>query len=84
LGWFYEEEVRFHTTRQEIAEDGKRYVPFGNDLQLKEVIAGASFADSRTLIENALKDHSGPVKVVKATRSVERFEIVLDQLGFRC
>jgi hypothetical protein len=81
-GWSYEEEVRVHGTRDQVGEDGKRFMPFSKNLKLKEVIAGAKFSESKTLIEQALKGHSGKVKILKAARSIERFEIIVDEHGF--
>jgi hypothetical protein len=82
-GWSYEKEVRIHGTRAEMDEEtGKYFVKFGEQLKLKEVIAGARFPLSRRPIEEALRGYSEDVKIVKAARSARKFEIILDRRGF--
>jgi hypothetical protein len=82
-GWTYEKEVRIHGPRVKMDEEtGKYFVKFGEQLRLKEVIAGARFPMSKRPIEEALRGYSEDVKIVKAARSAKKFEIILDQGGF--
>jgi hypothetical protein len=82
-GWSYEKEVRMHSERKERDEETRQYfVNFDDRLILKEVIAGARFPMSRKPIEDALKGYSEDVKIVKARRSLKRFEIIVDENGF--
>jgi hypothetical protein len=57
-------------------------VNFSGALILREVIAGARFPMSKKPIEDALKGYSEDVKIVKATQSIERFEIIVNERGF--
>jgi len=82
-GWCYEEEVRTHSSREEMDEEtGQYFVNFGDTLILREVIAGARFPMSRKPIDDALKGYSEDVKIVKAVQSTERFEIIVNERGF--
>jgi hypothetical protein len=79
-GWSYEQEVREHATRAEKDEEtGHYFVDFSGRLKLKEVIAGVRFPMTRKPIDDALKDYSEDVKVVKGRRSPTRFEIIIDK-----
>jgi len=81
--WCYEEEVRVHSSREEVDEEtGQYFVNFGEDLSLKEVIAGARFPLSKRPIQEALKNYSEDIKLVKASQSPGRFEIIVDERGF--
>jgi hypothetical protein len=82
-GWCYEQEVRLHAAREELDEEtGIYFGDFGESLRLKEVIAGARFHMSRKPIDEALTGYSEEVKVFKARRSEDKFEIVVDEGGF--
>jgi hypothetical protein len=82
-GWRYEEEVRVHSSREDMDEEtGQYFVNFGDALILREVIAGAKFPMSKRPIEDALKGYSEDVKIVKAVQSTERFEIIVNERGF--
>jgi len=81
-GWTYEEEVRMYSERKERDEETHQYfVNFDDRLKLKKVIAGARFAMSSRPITDALKGYSD-VEIIKARRSLESFEIVIDEEGF--
>jgi hypothetical protein len=82
-GWCYEEEVRIYASRAEMDEETRQYfVDFSDHLKLKEVIAGARFKLSKKPIEDALKGYSDDVRIIKAARSISRFEIIVDERGF--
>lgn len=82
-GWSYEDEVRVNPTREEMDDDaGMYFLPFGDVLRLKEVIAGVKCITSRKEIEEALQGYSDEVKIVKAGMAPNRFEIVVDEHGF--
>ena len=60
-----------------------RAVPAGLGTDGKpEVIAGARFQLSKRPIDDALKGYSEDVRIVKAARSLARFEIIVDEQGF--
>jgi DUF2971 family protein len=80
-GWCYEEEVRVYGEPDK-EKEGKCFVSFSEHLRLREVIAGARFPkSSKPAFDDALKSYSG-IKIVKTTRSTERFEIKRDEHGF--
>ena len=82
-GWSYEDEVRIHATREERNEEtGAYFVNFDENLRLKEIIAGARFSMTKGPIVDAIKGYSDDVKIVKARRSEQKFEIVVDEGGF--
>ena len=82
-GWCYEDEVRVHGTLEERDEETEQYfVNFGEQLVLREVIAGARFPMSKAPIENALAGHSDDVKIVKLRPHPQRFEMIVDERGF--
>jgi hypothetical protein len=82
-GWRYEQEIRVNGSRNDVDEEtGQHFVAFGEDLILREVIAGARFPMSRRPIEEALKGYPHDVKIVKARRSAEKFEIIVDDREF--
>jgi hypothetical protein len=81
--WCYEKEVRMHGGREEKDEEtGMYFVPFGDEFRLKEVIAGIRFPMSRRVIEDALKGYPEDVKIAKAARALDRFEIIINERGF--
>ena len=78
-GWCYEEEVRMKGSREEMdGETSQHFVNFGENLKLKEVIAGARFPMTRRPIQNALKGYPKSVRVVKLRPSAVRFELIID------
>jgi hypothetical protein len=81
VDWSYEEEVRIHS-KPDTVEGGNHFTKFGEDLQLKEVIAGARFSEGKAVIEDALKGYSREVAISKPARSTTKFEIVRDEHGF--
>lgn len=81
--WSYEQEVRVFTLQKEMDEEtGMYFVDFGENLRLKEVIAGVKFTMSKRPIEEALKGYPEDVKIVKTVRSAKGFGIILDEHGF--
>jgi len=81
-GWSYEQEVRLTGRKVNMTEDGGPvFVPFGEQLHLKEVIAGPRFSLGRNVIDRALSGYSGVV-VIKAKCSASGFEVVADHGGF--
>jgi hypothetical protein len=80
--WSYEQEVRLIGRGVNMSqESGMFFVSFGQDLQLKEVIAGSRFSMGRTVIDEALDGYAG-VAVTKAKCSDTGFEVVTDCRGF--
>jgi hypothetical protein len=83
VGWQYESEYRVNGSREDRDEEtGFYFVPFGDELILKEVIAGARYRMSKKPIEDALKGYSEAVDIKKAAISSTQFEIVIDGNGF--
>jgi hypothetical protein len=83
-GWCYEDEIRVHGRREEKDEEtGFYFSDFDDGLILKEVIAGPRYLMSRKPIEAALKSYSEDVKIMKTTTLARRFEVVIDENGFR-
>jgi hypothetical protein len=84
IGWEYEGEFRVNGSREEKEEEtGFYFVPFGDALTLREVIAGAKYRMSKKPIEDALNGYAQPVTISKATTSATQFKIVIDGNGFR-
>lgn len=82
-GWCYEEEIRVHSSREELdKETGQYFVSFSDQLVLKEVIAGARFPMSKKPIEDVLRGYAQDVEINKAGRSTTRFEIILGGHSF--
>ena len=83
-GWSYEEEIRLGASRVDWDEEtGQFFVDFGENLKLRRVIAGAKFPLSKRPIEVALRGYSEEVEIIKAKTSTTRFEIIIDEDGFR-
>jgi hypothetical protein len=74
-GWSYEEEIRAHA-RPDAEEGSNHFAEFGNDLQLKEVIAGPRFSGAKSVIEDTLVAYSELPRIIMTGLSQERFEII--------
>ena len=82
-GWQHEAEMRIHgECKEKDEETGHYFMNFEARLKLKEVIAGARFPLSKRPIEDALEGYSDDVRIIKAGRSDERLEIIVDERGF--
>ena len=80
-GWDYEDEVRVFARLD--GKDGRlSYFDFGENLILRQVIAGVRCAVSRRKIENQLRSYSAPIEIIKAQLSFESFQVVRDPDGF--
>lgn len=79
--WAYEQEIRFVAALNE-HEDGIYYKDFGDDLRLAEVISGAECTVPEHAFQRALVSLPA-TKLVKARAGFTRFEVVVDQNGFR-
>jgi hypothetical protein len=79
--WDYEDEVRLLAHL-----DGKpgelSYFEFGDNLALREVIAGVRSTVSKSEIEERLRTYSTPIRIRKARLSPDAFQIVEDPNGF--
>lgn len=81
--WEYEKEVRRIVRLDEARKRaGRWFWPFGNDLELKEVVAGARCTASKDEIEEALGTLARSVSLTKARLAFTKFEVVIQQLGF--
>ena len=81
-GWSYEDEVRTFARRvKQDDETGHYFANFDDDLKLSEVIAGPTFRLGKEAIEGVLNGY--PAIVLKARISAHRFEVILDERGFK-
>jgi hypothetical protein len=80
-GWAYEVEIRIFTQRDE-KEDGLYFAAFGDNLMLREVIAGQRCCISRSEIVAVLGEHLESTHVVKARLSHTTFDVEEDPDGF--
>jgi len=83
--WQYEGEIRQWLTLSEPVKINKKkyyFKPFGEDLKLGQVIAGAKSVVSKKEILDAISPLQG-VELIQARGGVKKFEIVPNQRGFR-
>jgi len=85
LGWAYEDEVRAHTSLEERdTSTGLYYFEFGENLKLKEIIAGPLCSvENRKKIKEAIGRCSETVEVIQARLAFRSFDVVRDKRGFR-
>ena len=75
--WEYENERRRFVKLQDCRCEGNLYFwPFGNDLNLREVIVGSHCESGRSSVEEFLGDMRDRVKLVKAREAFREFSIV--------
>jgi len=80
--WNYEREVRwFGKLRGE--EDGLYYYPLGDDLQLRQVIAGHRCKVSRAAVMRVLSGVAKDVELIKARAAFTSFQIKTDKRGWK-
>lgn len=79
--WQYEEELR-NWFKFDKREDGHYFYPFDGFVQLREVIAGPLCTESKDRIEEALKDYSEEVLVIKARLAFKTFQVVENRERF--
>ncbi|SRR5712692_2659554 len=83
LDWKYEEEWRGWFTLDEVdPATGFYFYPFGEKLQLREVIAGPLCDTPKAAIDAALKGYAD-IEVIKARLAFNTFQVVKNKLGFR-
>lgn len=76
--WAYENEIRVWSPLAN--RDGDLYfVPFGENLQLKEVIIGQKCPLMKSQITVVLGSLAGTVKIIKARAAYDKFEMVEDE-----
>jgi hypothetical protein len=81
INWQYEQEIRVYAALNE-SEDGLYFAPFGAELRLVKVTAGARCSLSERALVEALGSSAIKIMLVKARAGFTRFEIVKDKLGF--
>ena len=82
--WTYEDEVRRVVRLKEaIKKDGRYFWPFGNDLLLREVVAGALCNVNDDQLKRLLGRRAKSVTFTKARLGFKKFEVVMQQRGFR-
>ena len=80
--WAYEDEVRVFTDLKAPDQDtGMHFVDFGENLKLREVIAGPLCKTKVSLIRSAASKHDH-VNVVKARLAFGSFRVVKNEKGF--
>ena len=81
-GWEYEDEVRLLAHLD--AKPGElSYFDFGENLTLREIIAGVRCTVSKSEIVERLRTYSDPVTVRKACLARDTFQVIEDTNGFR-
>jgi len=76
--WAYENEIRVWVPLGN-EDSGLHFVPFGKDLQLKQVVLGQRCARSRADIVEALGALVQEVKIMKARAAYDKFQMVEDE-----
>jgi hypothetical protein len=79
--WEYEHEIRTYDPLQN-REGDLYYREFGGPIRLAEIIVGANCPVSRRALERALGPGMSEVKITKARRAYNKFEIVADEKPF--
>ena len=75
--WRYEKEVRAMINLDERdAATSHYFVDFSDDLMLREIIVGATSALSRAKLQDALREMSQEVKLMKARLAFRSFRVV--------
>jgi hypothetical protein len=77
--WVYENEIRVWAPLQPKQENGLRFVEFGENLRIVEVIIGARCKVTPGEITEALGTAAGQVKIVRVRAAYDRFEMVEDK-----
>jgi hypothetical protein len=72
--WSYEDEYRFYVSLNE-QENGLYFVPFSDELTLKQVIVGSESGVTRTELASALKELAASVEQFKARPAFKSFRI---------
>ena len=81
LNWKYEQEIRMWAALN-VQENGFYFAPFGEELKLAKVIAGARCHLPESEIIRALDSMAEDVILIKARAGFREFEIVKDKRGF--
>jgi len=79
--WKYEQEIRLWAELND-SDEGLFYADFGEELELKKVIAGARCPLSLPEIKQALGSLAERVTIIKGRAGFTKFEIVKDKRGF--
>ena len=82
--WAYEEEYRRIVRLDDAEDDGaKRFWPFGDDLQLREVVVGPRCRIGKERLRRILGRSVKGVKLKKARLAFKTFSVVCDRRGLR-
>lgn len=79
--WRYENELRVWGKKDEEDARGRKFVKFGKQLALKEVIAGARCTVTKDEFETPLHGYSDVV-IKKARANHNKFELIIDDWRF--
>ncbi len=83
-GWKYEDEWRrVVSLAQAICDGGLHFWPFGNDLRLREVVAGHLCLIPQSTLQRAIGDRGEGVRPVKARLAFTHFGVVVQRRGFK-
>lgn len=78
--WEYENEIRMHIGLDEgTCEGGLYFLPFSNELKLREVILGHSCPISIEQVKSLLNDLQPEATAIKARLAFKSFRVVTDQ-----
>jgi hypothetical protein len=81
--WQYEDEVRRVVRLDEaVRQCGQYFWPFGQDLELIEVVAGPRCSVESSQLQHSLDEHDRDITLTKARLAFRSFEVVTQQRGF--
>jgi len=81
--WSYEDEVRvFKDINEPDSSTGIHFVDFGDNLKVKEVIAGPLCTTKETTIRSVLSKYPQEINVMKARLAFKSFRAVKNEKGF--
>lgn len=83
-GWKYEDEIRVYASLDEKdASTGFYYVEFGENLKLKEIIAGPVCSDeSKRKIKEVVESYAESLECIQARLAFRSFKVVRNKRGF--
>lgn len=83
-GWSYEKEVRTFLSLEEKDErNGFYFEDFGDDIKLKEVLAGPGCKVKKKEITDSLRGYPESVQVIKTRLAFQSFTVVENKNGFK-
>jgi hypothetical protein len=78
--WEYEDERRLVVAFEQcVAENGRYFVPFSDQLALRQVVVGASSTITEPELRSALGDLDEKIEIIKARAAFQSFTITRDK-----